>query len=117
LDQKLCIGDVGEIVRDDGQYVFYLIVKKFKGVKPLLKDLKKTLINLRDKMNKHKLTKLAIPKSGLDSYYLMDVKEYISKIFAGTDIEISIYSLSTVSFHEIVLIVFVLTNNVYFNRY
>lgn len=98
FDQNLYVGDCGEIINDNGQYVFYLVIKRYCGIKPLLIDLRTALIKLRDKMIRYNLTKLAIPKSGLDTYYLTDAKKYISKVFTGFDIDISLSTFSVVSF-------------------
>lgn len=96
MDQHLRIGEVGEIVCDD-QYIFYLVVRKRFKMNPSKRDLEKACINLLDKMNNYKLTKLAIPKNGLDHFTVLEVKEVFSKVFFGSGIEISLY-VTPVSF-------------------
>ncbi|XP_025196678.1 uncharacterized protein LOC112595618 isoform X3 [Melanaphis sacchari] len=89
MDLNLHVSDVGHIKYNE-QHVFYLVVKKKSSQKPLLSSLEVALYNLRDKMNDLKLTKLAIPKHGFDAYNMMDVKSLISKIFALSNIEVTI---------------------------
>ncbi|XP_016662883.1 uncharacterized protein LOC100570440 isoform X2 [Acyrthosiphon pisum] len=89
MDQQLRVSDVGHIIHNE-QHVFYIVIKRKMNQRPLLSTLEIALCNLRNKMNDLKLTKLAIPKYGLDSFNIVDVKEVISKIFTLSDIEVTI---------------------------
>lgn len=89
MDQHLRVSDVGHILHDE-QHIFYLVVKRKVAQKPLLSSLEIALYNLRDKMNDLKLTKLAIPKYGLDTFNMADVKELISKVFILSNIEVTL---------------------------
>lgn len=102
MDQNLRNGDVGEIFHNE-KYIFYLIIKKRVQIYALKKDLENACYNLLSKMNKYKLTKLAIPKSGLDDYTLLEVKEIFAKVFSTSGIEISLY-ISTVYTYNIIFI-------------
>ncbi|XP_060856711.1 uncharacterized protein LOC132934430 isoform X2 [Metopolophium dirhodum] len=89
MDQQLRVSDVGHIIHNE-QHVFYIVIKRKMNQRPLLSTLEIALYNLRNKMNDLKLTKLAIPKYGLDSFNMIDVKELISKIFTLSNIEVTI---------------------------
>ncbi|XP_050063348.1 origin recognition complex subunit 1-like isoform X3 [Aphis gossypii] len=90
MDLNLRVGDVGHIFHNE-QHVFYLVVKRKMSQKSLLCSLEMALCNLRNQMNNLKLTKLAISKYGFESYnMMMDVKSMISKIFASSNIELTI---------------------------
>lgn len=104
MDQNLCVGDVGQIIHND-QYVFYLIVREKYKRTSSANILEKSLINLRIKMETLKLTKLAIPKNGFDCINLRDATILISKIFATSNIEISICLMTSVSFYFISLFI------------
>lgn len=103
MDQNLRWGDVGEILSNEDQYVFYLVVKKKIGSSPILCGFEKALYNLLQKMNHYKLTKLAIPKSGLDKITVSEAKQYISKVFARSNIEVTLCLNSLVSYYYLVL--------------
>lgn len=96
MDQNLYVGDVGQIIHND-QYIFYLIVRqKYRRIAtPSI--LEKSLINLRNKMEALKLTKLAIPKNGFDCINSRDAIILISKIFGTSNIEVSICLVTSVS--------------------
>lgn len=97
MDQHLQVGCCGEMVQNE-QYVFYLIIKNsYKRKTFLIKDLEQSFYNLLNKMKMHKLTKLAIPGSGINLPTWLDVKKTISKVFTGTNIEITICLTSAVS--------------------
>ncbi|XP_015376382.1 PREDICTED: uncharacterized protein LOC107170631 isoform X2 [Diuraphis noxia] len=89
MDQHLRVSDVGHIIHNE-QHVFYLVIKKKVVQKPLLSSLEIALYNLRSKMNGLKLTKLAIPKYGLDTFDMTEVKKLISKIFKLSNIEVTL---------------------------
>ncbi|XP_060847866.1 uncharacterized protein LOC132927368 isoform X3 [Rhopalosiphum padi] len=89
MDLNLRVSDVGHIIHKE-QHIFYLVVKRKMSQKPLLSSLEIALYNLRKQMNDCKLTKLAISKYGFEEFNLMDVKALISKIFALSNIEITI---------------------------
>ncbi|XP_026818402.1 protein PF14_0175-like isoform X3 [Rhopalosiphum maidis] len=89
MDLNLRVSDVGHIVHKE-QHIFYLVVKRKMSQKPLLSSLEIALYNLRKQMNDCKLTKLAISKYGFEEFNKMDVKALISKIFALSNIEITI---------------------------
>lgn len=89
MDLNLHVSDVGHIFHNE-QHVFYLIVKRKMSQKSLLCSLEIALYNLRKKMNDLKLTKLAITKYGFESYNMFDVKSMISKIFALSNMEVTI---------------------------
>lgn len=100
LDQHLCVGDVGEIVRDN-QYIFYLITKRLsKGRPSNTQSLEKASNNLLLKMKRLGLTKLAIPFYGLNLHCLSEEKHTISRVFSGSNIEIIICTAPSVSFHD-----------------
>lgn len=90
------VGDVGEILFD-GQYIFFLVVKERYGIPPLTSVFEKVLLNLLNKMNNNKLTKIAFLKSGFDQIPPQDAFELVSKIFAKSNIEVSICLTSYVS--------------------
>jgi len=98
MDQQLRVSDVGHIIHNE-QHIFYIVIKRKMVQRPLLSTLEIALYNLRNKMNDLKLTKLAIPKYGLDSFNMMDVKELISTIFASSNIEVTICLTSSVSYY------------------
>lgn len=103
MDQCLQWGDVGEILSDENQYVFYLVLKKKIGPGSTLNSFEKTLHSLLWKMNKYGLTKLAISKSGLERFTLSEAKQYISKVFAKSNIEVTLCLNPLVSFYYLVL--------------
>jgi len=108
MDQQLRVSDVGHIIHNE-QHVFYIVIKRKMNQRPLLSTLEIALYNLRNKMNDLKLTKLAIPKYGLDSFNMIDVKELISKIFTLSNIEVTICLTSSVShYYYYIIILFVL---------
>lgn len=97
MDQHLYPGDVGQIIHNE-QYIFYLVLEKvFKGYKYKSKTnyLEKALYNLFDKMKLRKLNKLAIPISEMN-HCKPEIKELISKVFLGSNIEVSICTLLSV---------------------
>lgn len=96
MDQHLRVCDVGHIIHNE-QHIFYLVIKRKVVQKPLLSNLEIALYNLRDKMNDLKLTKLAIPKYGLDTFDMIEVKKLISKIFKLSNIEVTLCLASPVS--------------------
>jgi len=96
MDLNLHVSDVGHIFHNE-QHVFYLVVKRKMSQKSLLCSLEIALYNLRKKMNDLKLTKLAITKYGFESYNMFDVKSMISKIFALSNMEVTICLTSSVS--------------------
>lgn len=104
MDQNLCVGDVGQIIHND-QYIFYLIVREKYKRTSSANILEKSLINLRIKMETLKLTKLAIPKNGFDCINSRDATLLISKIFATSNIEISICLMTSVSCYFISLFI------------
>lgn len=89
IDQNLNVGNVG-VVNRHGQFVFYLITKKYSKGKPTMMTLKSALDSLLNKMKELKLTKLGIPKigCGLDGLDWSNVKSLIMEVFAGSGIEI-----------------------------
>jgi len=105
MDQHLRVGDVGHILHNE-QRIFYLVIKRKVTQKPLLSSLEIALYNLRDKMNNLKLTKLAIPKYGLDTFNLTDVKELISKIFILSNIEVTLCLTPPVSYYYYYIYIF-----------
>lgn len=104
MDQNLCVGDVGQIIHND-QYIFYLIVREKYRRTSSINILENSLINLRNKMETLKLTKLAIPKNGFDCINSHDAIILISKIFAKSNIEISICLVTSVSCYFISLVI------------
>lgn len=98
MDQQLRVSDVGHIIHNE-QHIFYIVTKRKIAQRPVLSSLEIALYNLRNKMNDLKLTKLAIPKYGLDLFNMIDVKELISKIFASSNIEVTICLTSSVSYY------------------
>lgn len=98
MDQNLHPGMVGEIVHNN-QHIFYLIVKKYFVQMQYKDNLQRALLNLLSKMSKYNLTKLAIPISGFDRFPISEVKEIISKIFEGSNIDVLIGLKSSVSYH------------------
>lgn len=109
MDQHLRVSDVGHILHDE-QHIFYLVVKRKVAQKPLLSSLEIALYNLRDKMNDLKLTKLAIPKYGLDTFNMADVKELISKVFILSNIEVTLCLAPPVSYYHYFIFLFCLNN-------
>lgn len=103
MDQYLRWGDSGEIVNDEDQYVFYLVVKKKIGHGSISSGFEKALHNLLLKMNDYKLSKLAISKSGLDKISVSEAKQYISKVFAKSNIEVTLCLNPLVSYYYLVL--------------
>jgi len=102
MDLNLHVSDVGHIFHNE-QHVFYLVVKRKMSQKSLLCSLEIALYNLRNQMNDLKLTKLAIPKYGFESYNMLDVKSLISKIFALSNIEVTICLTSSVSNYYVLI--------------
>ncbi|VVC28862.1 Hypothetical protein CINCED_3A014362 [Cinara cedri] len=92
MDQNIEVGNVCEIVHDT-QYIFYLVVKKFKSNPVLLDNFEKAFNNLLVQMKAHGLKKLAIQKSGLDFYFTQKVKGLICRIFSRSDIEVYICTM------------------------
>lgn len=95
MDQHLQLGSCGEMVQNK-KHVFFVVLKRHYVRKDFLKrDLEQAFNNLLGKMKTYNLTKLALQKSEFDSLNWWEVKETISKVFAGTKIEISVCSISS----------------------
>lgn len=103
MDQYLRWGDTGEIHTDEDQYIFYLVVKRKTIQNSVLCGFERTLHSLLWKMNHYNLTKLAISNSGLDNTTLSEAKQYISKVFARTNIEVILCINPIVSYDYLVL--------------
>lgn len=114
MDQQLRVSDVGHIIHNE-QHVFYLVIKRKMVQRPLLSTLEIALYNLRNKMNDLKLTKLAIPKNGLDLFNIIDVKELISKIFTLSNIEVTLCLTSPVSYYLLLLLYYYFVCFINFN--
>lgn len=97
MDQYLKPGDVGEIL-SNGQYIFYLVVKRTLSQRPFRRNFENALYKLFDMMKSYKLTKLAIPKYGFDVFSIHEARLLISRVFAGSDIKVSLCNMTPVSF-------------------
>lgn len=82
-NQRKRVGEVAYL-KDKQRYIFYLITKKNSNLKPSVKDLEKSLRQLKILCTKLKCYKLAMPKigCGLDQLSWEVVKEKIEKIFS-----------------------------------
>ncbi|XP_050438282.1 GATOR complex protein WDR24-like isoform X4 [Adelges cooleyi] len=90
LDQHLKVGDVG-VIKNNNQYIFFLVTKKKYELSVYFTDLEKALLNLLDQMKYYKLTKLAIFFCDqLQRYTVPDIKMFLTKAFSGTNISINI---------------------------
>lgn len=98
VDQKLKVGDVGMVQRQN-QIAFYLITKRISSGKPTMHTLEKALNSLLAKLKEMKLTKLGIPTigCGLDGLDWSEVSSMIRRIFVGSGIEITVCIPSKVS--------------------
>lgn len=113
MDQHLRPGDVGQIIHNE-QYIFYLVLDRvYNSYNRKLKTnyLEIALYNLFDKMKLHKLNKLAIPMSEMNRYSKPELKELISKVFSGSNIEVSICTLLSVSYNFYFIIVLIVNLN------
>lgn len=87
------IGGVGSVVVIDN--VFNLITKEKYWHKPTYETLTAALIDMREYMEEHLITKLAIPKigCGLDRLEWDVVLEILCDIFDDSDVEILVCTL------------------------
>ena len=90
--QRPRVGDV-IYLRRDNIYVYYLVTKTLANSLPRLQDIHMALFSLRQKMEQHKETRIAIPKiaCGLDLQNWETIKNLLSDVFEGSDIEIHVY--------------------------
>jgi O-acetyl-ADP-ribose deacetylase (regulator of RNase III) len=96
LAQQHVVGQVAVLERDeDPRVVYYLVTKEAYWHKPTLRALAASLVDMRNHAVAHGVTKIACPRigCGLDRLSWPDVKATILKVFEGTGIEITVYSL------------------------
>ncbi|XP_050443208.1 uncharacterized protein LOC126847156 [Adelges cooleyi] len=91
MDQRPGVGDVAYLKVND-RFVFYLVTKELKYLKPTYKTLTSAVIKLRDLIVKHNVKKLALPRigCGLDKLDWKVVKQILYDKFqdAGCMIKI-----------------------------
>jgi hypothetical protein len=92
MDQKLTIGDVGVVVKNETEYAFYLVTKNYCNGTSTMLSLSHSLKSLVEKMQERKIIKLGIPQIGCRTNGLewSKVKPLIEDIFAGSGIEITV---------------------------
>ncbi|KAL1490552.1 hypothetical protein ABEB36_013228 [Hypothenemus hampei] len=94
LDQNPKQGGLA-ILKDNNRYIYYLVTKRESSEKPTYPSLWKSLIKMRDHINRHKIKKLAIPLLGCgrDRLDWNRVKAMIQQLFEKVDIEILVCKL------------------------
>ncbi|XP_025424426.1 uncharacterized protein LOC112693534 [Sipha flava] len=92
MDQKLTVGDVGVVVKNETEYAFYLVTKNYCNGTSTMLSLSHALKSLVKKMQERKINKLGIPQigCGTDGLEWSKVKPLIEDIFAGSGIEITV---------------------------
>lgn len=90
------IGEVAVLQRGN-IFVYYLITKESYFNKPSYGDLERSLVNMKDHMQKNRVKKLAIPKlgCGLDGLLWPEVKVILKRVFGDLPLQIEVYSLPT----------------------
>jgi hypothetical protein len=81
------------ILKRGDRDVFYLITKKTAYDKPTLDSLRSSLEKMRDEVVARKVADLAMPRigCGLDGLKWEAVSPLIQKVFADTNVKITIY--------------------------
>ncbi|XP_069489629.1 ADP-ribose glycohydrolase OARD1 [Ambystoma mexicanum] len=87
----------GEVafLKDGDRYIYYLITKKKASDKPTYESLHKSLEAMRSHCLANGVKCLSMPRigCGLDRLQWEQVAEILEKVFAVTDITITVYSL------------------------
>ena len=83
------------VIEDSSRYIYYLITKERYHNKPTYDSLRNSLVEMREHMIQHNVTKLSIPRigCGLDRLNWDNVSVIISEVFAHTGIDITVYSI------------------------
>lgn len=81
------------LLKQGPRFVYYLVTKQRYFEKPTMKTLEQSLIALRDHSVENKITHVSMPRigCGLDGLDWKRVKETIEKVFAATNIQITVY--------------------------
>ncbi|KAL0491083.1 hypothetical protein AKO1_009712 [Acrasis kona] len=94
--QNAAKGGICHLFDDESKrWVYYLVTKDRYFQKPTYASLESSLHLMRDHMLNNDVTKLSMPVigCGLDKLEWPKVVEIITKIFEGTDVEITVYKL------------------------
>ncbi|CAG8435143.1 2353_t:CDS:1 [Diversispora eburnea] len=77
------------------RYIFYLIFKEKSIDQPMKVDFENTLKELRKLIEEMKIEGISMPKiaTGFDAFNLEYVKQAICKVFEGSNIRITMYTL------------------------
>jgi len=77
------------------RYVYYLVTKKFYYGKPTYVTLRQSLENMKEHMNLHGVTKLAMPRigCGLDGLEWERVQVMLQEVFADESIDLYVYTM------------------------
>ncbi|CAG8610133.1 12088_t:CDS:2 [Acaulospora morrowiae] len=92
--QKKEVGQVAYLSRDN-RYIFYLITKSSVYEKPTEEDFEKSLVELRRSCEEFGVKGLSVPSlgTGLDKLSLEFVRDAINRVFAESDIRVTMYRL------------------------
>ncbi len=90
--QDIQVGSVG-ILKNKGDFIYYLVTKTYSGGKPTLHNLEKSLICMKIHAVKNNVKIISMPKigCGLDKLDWVVVKQMLNNIFSDTDIKLKIY--------------------------
>jgi len=92
--QHAQMGQVAVLQRDE-RFIYYLITKARFFHKPTYASLEQSLVCMRDHMQTHGVTQLAIPRigCGLDGLKWDQVTAILQRIFKGMQCELTVYTL------------------------
>lgn len=92
LEQQQTKGGLAYL-KDGNRFIYYLITKMWSTGKPVIKDLEKSLLKMRQHMIENDIKKLAMPKigCGLDRLNWWDVSDLINYVFNEDDVDILVY--------------------------
>jgi len=95
-NQHVSIGGVATLHVDE-RYVYYLVTKAMYYGKPTYTSLEQSLLAMREHVDAHKVTRLAMPRigCGLDRLNWLVVRPMIIKALSGMshDVHVTVYAL------------------------
>ncbi|KAK7873270.1 hypothetical protein R5R35_011338 [Gryllus longicercus] len=93
--QRKKVGQVA-VLEEEGRFIYYLITKKLSTGKPRLIDLKDSLEDMKNHVEKNQVKKIAIPRlgCGLDRLSWREVRQLLLEIFADVDVTITVYNFT-----------------------